>query len=98
MRELRDMNLDRGKVVEHRPDGLAIGPIVYGGVTNGDILVCFGWSHKGRNRTTSFSRGSWEHEVVENVIFLRRIAKDTGITDMPLPEVDLYTIVLFHKP
>jgi hypothetical protein len=93
MRTLRDYDLARGQIVEHREEGMVVGPIAYGGV-NGDGFVGIGWSHDGMNRTTVFHPSSWKHRVVGNVIFLRRTGEDTGMFDVPDRTANLYTIIL----
>lgn len=93
MKELLKLDLINSTIVEHCNSGNVIGSVVHRGAS-GQGKVCIGWRNKETaHRTTIFSPESWVLEKVRNVIFLRRIAKDQGNSDLPLPDVDLYTII-----
>lgn len=86
--------LRRATIIEHRPDNVnVVGQFEYCGV-NGDASIGIGWRHlDGGNRTTVFYPQLWELEIVENVIFLKRVKEgDPMPFDMPWEGSVLYTI------
>lgn len=92
--KINDRNyLQDGIVVEHRADQLVHGSVAYSSAS-GYGSVGIGWSHGSCSRTTVFRHTSWNAEQIGNVVFLRRIGPDEGSSDIPFPEVDLYTIIL----
>lgn len=82
-------------IIEHRTDGAnVVGAIVYTAGAHADGSVGVGWEDD-FNRTTQFFPHSWEVRAHKrrNVVFIKRIAPDTGDTDMPWRECNLYTII-----
>ena len=93
--QFADNRLHGATIIEHRTDGEdVVGGIDYTGGPHGDGSVGIGWDD-GFHRTTQFFPRSWEAHLHlrTGVIFMRRIAVDTGRVDMPWSECDKYTVI-----
>jgi len=103
MEQLRDMNLAGMTIIEHRAYGVnVVGKIDGCGVVFRDGALHLSWHHHdGLCRTTTFLSSCWECEIVADVIFLIRIAKnplDRGDLTNPWDDANLYTIVQQARP
>lgn len=97
MEKLHRKYMDGWTIIEYHAGGENIvGKIEYTGVSL-DVVSSFviGWNqHDGFNRTTRFMPSSWKCDIVEEIIFLKRIAEDEQSADIPSRESVLYTIFL----
>lgn len=93
----QDLRLGGSIIIEHRPENENIvGRIEYSGVNGGGQSFGVGWHHvDGGNRTTVFYSQLWELQIVDNVIFVKRVKGGRPQDmDMPWDGCILYTIIV----
>ncbi len=91
--------LRNGTVIEHRATDIDAGPL-HEMEFHGDDLHLNWTYHDGRNRDCIFHKIFWRSERKGNILFLHRIHKGRlswQNSDFPLPDANLYIIVLHPR-